>query len=307
MAVHSLQLDESLPETCRHGVVTVGNFDGVHKGHQALLRKAGEIAARDGKKLAVLTFEPHPKNLFRPDEPPGRLTPPDVKAWRLEREGIDILYSLPFDWTFASMSAESFIDGVLKEGLDISHAVVGRDFRFGQLRKGEAKDIQAAGIPVTVLDDITDEHGAAYSSSRARQALQQGRIADATMILGWEWEIWGSVKKGDGRGKELGYPTANFPLGDTIHPAYGVYAARVNVQGEAEWHNAAINIGIRPMFEIPEAQVESFILGFDRDIYGKTLRVRPVEFLRSEARFASIAELKAQMERDCREAQTILR
>jgi riboflavin kinase/FMN adenylyltransferase len=296
-----------IPQDAQGAVVVIGNFDGVHKGHRFLLQRAGEIARAGGKKLAVLTFEPHPRRLFRPDEPPGRLTPPTVKAWRLAEEGVDILYSLPFDWNFASQSAEDFIQTILKKGLNTSHIVVGHDFRFGQMRKGEPGDIKKSGIPITIIDEISDDQGAIYSSSRARQELRHGNIKEANEILGWEWEMRGEVIKGDRRGHELGYPTANTALGDTVHPAYGVYAAKVNIEGEKEWHNAAINIGIKPMFEIPEAQVESYIFDFDREIYGRVLRVRPVQRLRSEAKFGSVEELKKQMGEDCRKVRGILK
>ncbi len=297
---------QNLPKEARGAVVAIGNFDGVHKGHRFLLKKAGEIARAGGVKLAALTFEPHPKRLFRPDEPPGRLTPPAVKAWRLAAEGADILYALPFDWNFASLSAADFIGRVLQEGAGAAHVVVGPDFRFGQLRKGGPDDIRNAGIPVTVIDEMKDENGAPYSSSRIREALRGGDIKTANELLGWEWEIWGEVVRGNRRGHELGYPTANMALGEAIHPAYGVYAAKVNIKGEDLWRGAAVNIGIRPMFEIPEAQVESHIFDFSRDIYGQALRVKPVKRLRSEAKFASLDELKKQMAEDCRAAREIL-
>ncbi|MGB4107239.1 MAG: bifunctional riboflavin kinase/FAD synthetase [Alphaproteobacteria bacterium] len=297
---------KNLPAAASGAVVAIGNFDGVHKGHQALLAKARAIAKGDNKLAAVLTFEPHPKRLFRPDEPPGRLTPPAVKAWRLEQAGVDILYSLPFDWDFASQSAEDFIKNVLQDGLKAAHIVVGEDFRFGQLRKGEPADIEKAGIPVTGIGGVSDPSGQVYSSSLIRRALRQGEIAEANTMLGWEWEVRGEIVKGDQRGRELGFPTANFALGETIHPAYGVYAARVNLEGEKEWRDAAVNIGIRPMFEIPEAEVESYIFDFNREIYGKTLRVQPVKHLRSEAKFNSIEELKMQMNDDCKQVQKIL-
>lgn len=301
------EMYKNLPSEATGAVVAIGNFDGVHKGHQALLGAARDIAEKAGKKLAVLTFEPHPKRLFRPDEPPGRLTPPAAKAWRLEEAGVNILYALNFDWDFASQSAEDFVKNILKDGLKASHVIVGEDFRFGQLRKGEAKDIEAAGIPVTSIGGIADESGQVYSSSLIRRALRQGEIAEANKMLGWEWEVRGEVVKGDQRGRELGFPTANFALGETIHPAYGVYAARVNIEGEKEWHGAAVNIGIRPMFEIPEAEVESYIFDFNREIYGSTLRVQPVKRLRSEAKFNSVDELKAQMKDDCERVRKVLK
>lgn len=297
---------EVLPDSARGAVIAIGNFDGVHRGHKVLLAKAQDVARAEKKPCGVLTFEPHPKRLFRPDEPPGRLTPPPVKAWRLQEEGVDVLYSLTFNWDFASLSAQDFIERVLKKGLGADHVVVGPDFRFGQLRKGGPDDIRKAQIPVTLIEKAAAQDGVDYSSSRAREFLRDGNIAAANEILGWKWEIRGEVMRGDRRGHALGYPTANIPLGATIHPAYGVYAACVCVEGEEKWHGAAINIGIRPMFEIPEAQVESYIFDFNRDIYGQTLRVRPVQRLRSEAKFNSVDELKAQMAEDCRTAQKIL-
>lgn len=296
---------KNIPETARGAVLVIGNFDGVHKGHQALVAKARGIAGSN-RKIAVLTFEPHPHRLFRPDEPPGRLTPPDMKAQRLQLGGVDYLFAIPFDWDFASQPPEAFIKNVLQDGLKASHVVVGQDFRFGQLRKGAPDDIRAAGIPVTLVDDVIDQTGQPYSSSRIRQALRHGEMKEANELLGWEWEIQGEVIHGDSRGRDIGYPTANIRLGETIHPAYGIYAAKVNVAGEREWYGAAVNIGIRPMFEIPEAQVESYIFDFSSDIYGKTLRVCPVERLRGEAKFDSIEELKKQIEIDCAQARKIL-
>jgi len=305
--MQAFDMYKGIPASAQDCVVAIGNFDGVHKGHRALLAKAAAIAQKAGKKLAVLTFEPHPRMLFRPDEPPGRLTPPALKKWRLEEEGVDVLFSLPFDWDFASQSAEDFVQNILKNGLKAVHVVVGEDFRFGQLRKGEAKDVEAAGIPVTSIGAVKDSSGEIYSSSLIRRALRQGDLEVANEMLGWNWELRGVVVKGDQRGRELGYPTANFALGPTIHPAYGVYAAHVNIEGESEWYDAAINIGIRPMFEIPEAEVESYIFNFNREMYGKTLRVQPVQRLRSEAKFNSVDELKAQMKDDCEQVLRILK
>ncbi len=298
---------KNLPDKVRGAVVAIGNFDGVHKGHQALLAKVREIAAEEGRKAAVLTFEPHPRKLFRPDEPPARLTPPEMKAERLEAAGIDILYSLSFDWDFASQGADVFIRDVLQDGLSAAHVVVGHDFRFGQMRTGEPGAIAAAGIPLTVIDEVSGADGQVYSSSAIRQALRHAQITEANAMLGWEWEMRGEVVRGDRRGHELGFPTANFALGDSVHPAYGVYAARVQVAGDQKWFGAAVNIGIRPMFEIPEAQVEAHIFDFDAEIYGKILRVQPVRFLRSEAKFASLEELTKQMQDDCLQARKILK
>lgn len=295
-----------IPCKIRGAVLVIGNFDGTHRGHLALLERGRAIAREKGVPLAVLTFEPHPHRLFHPDEPPSRITPASVKIWRLERAGVDILFSLPFNWDFASRSADDFIRHVLIAGLGASHVVVGYDFRFGQLRKGAPADIEAAGLPVTIVEEITDEGGVAISSSRIRQALRHGKIEEANALLGWDWEIRGEVIKGDRRGHELGFPTANTALGDTIHPAYGVYAVRACVQGEDRWYQGAANIGIRPMFEVETAQLETYIFDFDEDIYGKILRVQPVRYLRGEAKFDSLEALIAQMDKDCAQARMIL-
>lgn len=297
---------KGIPAAAQNSVVVIGNFDGVHRGHVALLDRAKSIAKDLGTHVSVLTFEPHPRKLFRPDDPPFRLTPAPIKAWRLETQGIESLFSLPFDWDFASQSADDFIKDILVEGLAAAHVVVGYNFRFGQLRKGSPETIKDAGVETTIIDEVLEEGSAKISSSQIRQALRHGRVNEANKLLGWEWEMRGEVVKGDQRGRELGYPTANFAIGETVHPSYGVYAARVQIEGEDEWHNAAINIGIKPMFEVPLAEVESYIFDFDRDIYGKTLRVRPVQFLRGEAKFNSVDELITQMDKDCEQAKDIL-
>ncbi len=303
-----IQSYKDVKEAAQNTVLVIGNFDGVHLGHQQLISDARGIADKKGAKLGVLSFEPHPRKLFRADDPPFRITPVAMKARRLEKSGIDVLFSLDFNWDFASQSAEDFIENILKQGLKPVHIVVGYDFCFGQLRKGTPETLKQAGFDVTVIDKIADEGDSTFSSSAIRTALRHGEIDKANELLGWSWEIEGIIVKGDQRGRELGFPTANVKLEDTLHPAYGVYAAMVNIEGEGEddWRMAATNIGIRPMFEIPVGQVEAHILDFDRDIYGKTLRIRPVKKLRGEARFDNLEALIAQIERDCQETRKIL-
>ncbi len=298
---------KEIPEDIAGSVVVIGNFDGVHLGHMALLERAKEIARDKNISVSVLTFEPHPRWLFRPDDPPFRLTPKTLKAARLQEVGVEALFSLGFDWGFASQSADDFVRDILLEGIKPAHVVVGYNFRFGQLRKGSPETIEAAGIPVSVVEEVVGEKGVQVSSSQIRQALRHARVCEANRLLGWDWEIRGKVVKGDQRGRELGFPTANFALDETVHPSYGVYAARVQIEGEGEWHKAAINIGIKPMFEVAQAEVEAHILDFDRDIYGKIIRVRPVQFLRGEAKFESLNDLIAQMEQDCVDVRAILK
>ncbi len=297
-----------LQDAPRHAVIAIGNFDGVHRGHQALLAQVvREARARDAA-AGVLTFEPHPRKLFRPDDPPFRITPEAVKARRLAACGLDFACALSFDWDFASQSAEDFIRHVLIGGLNPSLVVVGEDFRFGQLRKGTPAMMRDAGLAVSIIHPVGNGD-AVFSSSRIREALRLGDIAAANAALGWDWEIEGVVQHGDRRGRELGFPTANVPLGETLHPAYGIYATLTQIVEDgpdALWHPSATNIGIRPMFEISQGQVETFIFDFNRDIYGKTLRVRPVKRLRGEAKFDSLDALVAQMNEDCSQARLIL-
>lgn len=284
----------------------IGNFDGVHRGHQMIVDKAKKIATENNLAVGLLTFEPHPRELFRQDDSPFRITPEDIKLDRLAKTGLDVVWSLPFDWDFAGQSAEAFIENVIIKGIRAGHVIVGFDFRFGQLRRGSPDTLKDAGLDVTVIDEITDQQGEKFSSSTIRQCLRHGKITEANEMLGWDWYVEGVVTKGDQRGRELGYPTANIALDRTIHPAYGIYASRVQIEGEDQWRPAVTNIGIRPMFKVPVAQVETFLFDFDQEIYGKTIRVRPVERLRGEAKFDSLNNLIEQMNKDCEQAKRIL-
>ncbi|MDP7142049.1 MAG: bifunctional riboflavin kinase/FAD synthetase [Alphaproteobacteria bacterium] len=294
------------PSKARDTVLVIGNFDGVHRGHREIFETARKLADQNGKKLAVLTFEPHPRRLFRADDPPFRITPEHVKNRLLESCEIDHLITLDFNWDFASQSADDFIQTILKQALQPFHIMIGYDFHFGQLRKGNAQSLIDAGFDVTVIDQITADNGDVYSSSNIRTALRHGDIAKANTLLGWDWEIEGIVVQGDQRGREIGYPTANVHLDETLHPAYGIYATYVQVEGEEIWRPSATNIGIRPMFEVEIGQVESYIFDFDRDIYGKSLRIKPVQRLRGEAKFDSLEALITQIEQDCDQARKIL-
>lgn len=287
-------------------MLVIGNFDGIHRGHREIFEYARALADKKNVDLALLTFEPHPRRLFRKDDPPFRITPFEVKKRLLENCNVDHFISLDFDWDFASQTAEDFIQTILKDGIQPAHIVIGYDFHFGQLRKGTPQTLKDSGFDVTIMDQITSGQGDIFSSSNIRAALRHGNIDKANRLLGWDWEIEGVIVKGDQRGRELGYPTANVHLGETIHPSYGVYASLVQIEGEDTWRASATNIGIRPMFEVQIGQVESYIFDFDRDIYGKKLRVKPVQKLRGEAKFSSLEELIAQIDKDCAQAHEIL-
>jgi riboflavin kinase/FMN adenylyltransferase len=304
---HYTTLD-AIPAAAQNAVLVIGNFDGVHRGHRALLDHARALARAKSLRLNVLTFTPHPRSLFRPDDPPFRLTDDAIKHELLSAADIDALITLNFDWDFASQSAEDFMAHVLKESLAPAMIVVGADFCFGQLRRGNVESLREAGFDVAVMDKVSDALGP-LSSSAIREALRIGDLDRAGHILGRPWEMRGVVQSGDRRGRELGYPTANVPLGTFLHPSYGVYAARVRILEDgvdAPWWMAATNIGIRPMFQLSVGQIEAHILDFDRDIYGKTLAVQLIQKLRGEAKFDSLEALIDQIGRDCVTVREIL-
>lgn len=299
-------LTAPVPETAQRAVVAIGNFDAIHRGHHALLEIARKRALDLGRPFGVLTFEPHPRRLFRPDDPPFRITPLAVKLQRLEACKVDCTFVLNFDWDIAKLTATDFMQKILRDKLQTSDLVIGADFHFGQNRSGSIPTLQENGFHCTIIGPVKDAQSAIYSATRIRGLIQAGHIDEANALLGWDWEIQGIVQKGDQRGRELGYPTANVALGETIHPAYGIYATRVKIPGEKDWRMAATNIGIRPMFATPTALVESYILDFNGDLYDQTLRIRPVKKLRDEMKFESLDALKAQMAKDCEETFKIL-
>lgn len=296
----------ALPAQAQSAVVAIGNFDAVHRGHQQLLRIAADTARGLSLPFAVMTFEPHPRRLFRPDDPPFRVTPPAVKYDCLKKAEVDVVYTLPFNWDLARLSAEKFVDDILKKCLSPSVVVVGHDFHFGHNRSGSVDFMRDKGIDVMPIALVDDGRHGVISATRIRGLIQSGHMDEANDLLGWPWEVRGVVQSGDKRGRELGYPTANVALGETIHPAYGVYAAWVQIEGENVWRKAATNIGVRPMFEVSTALIEAHLLDFSGDLYGRTLRTRPVKKLRDEMKFGSLPELVGQIEKDCAQVRVLL-
>ena len=295
-----------IPDNFKHAVVAIGNFDGMHQGHRTLIDQAAQLAKKQNVPLGILTFEPHPRCVFQPHESPFRITPPSVKQEKIAETDVDFLVEINFTREFAQKSADDFVKDVLIKQLDAKHIFIGTDFHFGQNRLGSANTIKNHGLDVQSVIIVEDEHKQKYSASRVRSHLRRGMIAEANTILGWNWEIRGTVIHGDKRGREMGYPTANVSLGKTLHPAFGVYATFVQIEGEDIWRPAATNIGIRPMFETQDALIESFILDFDGDLYDKILRIRPVQKIRDEARFNSLDELILQIDKDCTTIRKLL-
>lgn len=301
-----------LPESVHGSAVVVGNFDGVHAGHRAVLAEARRIADAVPAPLSVLTFEPHPRRHFRPGEPPFQLTPLRGKARMLERAGVDNLLVAHFDDELSRLGHEGFVDRFLVEGFRASHVIVGHDFRFGAGRGGDARYLggraAGGGFELHAVGAVAAGDGTVYSSSAIRSLLAEGRPREAAALLGRPWEIEGRVVHGDRRGREIGFPTANLSLGDYLRPAFGVYAvfAAVDGGGEAVWRPGCANIGRRPTFDNGEASLEVYILDFTDDIYDRTLRVALVERIRPEMRFGGVAELRAQIARDSHDARTLL-
>lgn len=306
-----------LPEDARGCVVAVGNFDGLHKGHQVVIGEAGSIAraqdAPQGAPWAVMTFEPHPDLLFKPDLPPFRLTTMRTKAHMIESLGVDELLVQHFDKAFASLSAEDFVDEVIVKGLGASHVVAGYDFRFGQKRLGDCDTLlhmgRERGFGFTAVPKVTDDDGVVYSSTRVRDCLKAGDARGAAHVLGRAFELEGRVEHGDARGRQLGFPTANVHLGEFLRPATGVYAIQAGLDEGAEtvWRDGVANFGRRPTFHADDDVVlEAHLFDFAGDLYGKHLRVRLIERLRDEQKFSGLDALKAQIAIDCEKAKEIL-
>ncbi|MSO85247.1 MAG: bifunctional riboflavin kinase/FAD synthetase [Rhodospirillales bacterium] len=305
-----------LPATLQGAAVAIGNFDGVHRGHRAVIAEAGQLAHAHGRPWAVLTFEPHPRNLFRPNDPPFQLTLLRAKTRSIAAIGVDFMVALRFDAAFASLSADEFIRRVLVEGIHAGQVVAGYDFVFGKGRTGNCELLLRAGrtlgFDVTAVHAVRDKAGEVLSSSRARDALRRGDAAAAAAILGRAPEIEGRVMRGKARGRTLGFPTANIPLGNHLRPAGGVYAVRAAIEGEPLakgeplWRDGVANIGRRPTFGGDTEVLEVFLFDFTGDLYGRRLRVRLIEHLRQERTFDGIDSLRAQIAEDSLRARRVL-
>lgn len=295
----------------RGASVAIGNFDGVHLGHRAVIdiaRKAGEAI---GAPLGVMTFEPHPRQYFAPDAPAFRLMSREAKAHRLEKLGVQKLYELNFNAALSGLTPEAFAQKVIKDGLGLKHVVVGADFCFGKGRKGSVEDLKRfgaeMGFGVTVAELVEGDTGE-VSSTAIRQALSDGRPRDAAAMLGHWHRMDGTVIGGDQRGRDLGFPTANMNIDGLHQPKFGVYAVLVDVlEGphKGSYHGAA-SLGMRPMFNGQSPNLETYIFDFKGDIYGAPISVGLVDYLRPEAKFDSLDALIAQMDADCDKARQIL-
>jgi len=295
----------------RGASAAIGNFDGVHLGHQAVIAIARDVAERLGAPLGVVTFEPHPREYFAPATPTFRLMNAEAKAHRLEKLGIGRLYELNFNKVLSGLSPRDFARDVLSTGLGLAHVVVGSDFCFGKGRTGTAADLERFGAEMgfgVTVTPLLETGGVEVSSTRIRDALSAGRPRDAARMLGHLHRIEGEVVKGDQRGRELGYPTANMSIAGLHPPKFGVYAVKADVLTgpHAGCYDAVASLGVRPMFGVNLPNLETFLFDFKGDLYGAHLSVALVEYLRPEMAFKSVDALISRMDVDSAEARRIL-
>lgn len=309
MGIQVIRNWRDLPPELRGAAVAVGAFDGVHRGHQAVIASAREAARRLGVPLGVVSFDPHPRRLFQPDAAPFRLMTAGQMARALESLGVERLFLIPFDAEMAAMSDEAFARRVLFQGLGIAHAAVGFDFTYGKGRSGSPEGLRQHGeqmaFSVSVSERRDDASGLKLSSSAVREALKAGDMDRAAHILGRPFAIEGEVIHGDKRGRTIGVPTANIAMGDYMRPAYGVYATRTRLP-DGRVVKGVANLGIRPMYEIETPLLEVWLLDFDGSLYGQTVETELVAFLRGEMKFDSLDELKVQIDQDAAAARAVL-
>jgi riboflavin kinase/FMN adenylyltransferase len=291
--------------------VAIGNFDGVHIGHQAVIDLAREAAAQTGAPLGVVTFEPHPRQIFAPDALPFRLMNAETKRHRLEKLNVEYLYQLPFTNDLFGLTAEAFAKEVIVDGLGLSHVVVGEDFCFGKGRLGTAADLVRFGAQFgfgVTLAKLVQSGGQEVSSTNIRNALAAGNPREAAAMLGHWHRVDGEVLHGEKRGRDLGYPTANMSITGLHPPAYGVYAVKLDVLSGPHKgsYDGAASLGVRPMFGENTANLETYIFDFTGDLYGTHVSVALIEYLRPEMKFDGLDGLIAQMDQDCQKARAIL-
>ncbi|WP_306120848.1 MULTISPECIES: bifunctional riboflavin kinase/FAD synthetase [unclassified Roseitalea] len=301
---------DALPADLRGGCVAIGNFDGVHRGHQAVLEAARQVATRDRMPALVLTFEPHPRAVFTPADAPARITPAPMKAQILEALGFDAVIEMPFTFEFAAHTADAFIDTVLVNGFGARHVVTGFDFHFGKNRQGGPAFLMEAGrtrgFDVVLVDALRDDGAEVVSSSRIRDYLAAGGIEAANALLGYRYRVQARVARGERLGRTLGYPTANMAIAGDSPLAHGIYAVRF-FRADGTIHEGVASYGRRPTVTEEGAPLfETFLFDFDGALYGEDCTVSVCAFLRGEEKFDTLDALVAQMRRDEAQARAIL-
>lgn len=298
-----------VPAQLRDGIVALGNFDGFHGGHQAVVGRAIDRARAEGRPAIVATFDPHPMRYFKPDTPPFRLTTLDQRQRLFAAAGADAMLVFTFDAALAGLTAREFAIQRLVKRIGAAGVVTGADFTFGANRSGDAAALAALGAELGFSSDtvapVSDATGP-ISSSRIREALRAGHPREAAALLTRPFTIQGTVEPGARLGRELGYPTANLRLGSYLRPRYGIYAVRGRLH-DGQMVDGVANLGIRPTIEPPLELLEPYFFDFTGDLYGRTIEVELIDFLRDEARFDSLDALKAQIAADCEAAREALR
>ncbi|MFL6752599.1 MAG: bifunctional riboflavin kinase/FAD synthetase [Sphingomicrobium sp.] len=302
-----LTLDGGIPDELTGSVIALGNFDGFHLGHQAVVGRALARAFHERRPAIVATFDPHPVSFFKPGAPPFRLTTLDQREKLFAHAGADAMLVFRFDKALAVTSAEDFVAEVLARQIGARAVVTGDDFTFGRGRKGDVAALkqlgEQAGIAAEAVAPVLLE-GVRISSGRIREALETGDAGTATRLLSRDFAIEGVVQRGDQRGRELGYPTANLSLSDYQRPKYGIYAVRVTLDG-SEYPGVA-SLGVRPTFDPPRELLEAHLFGFDGDLYGQRIEVALHAFIREEKKFDNVGALVTHMRRDEAAARHLL-
>ncbi|WP_085811008.1 bifunctional riboflavin kinase/FAD synthetase [Sphingomonas sp. TZW2008] len=303
-----LNAGEILPPDLRGGIVALGNFDGFHLGHQAVVGQAVKRAREEGRPALVATFDPHPMRYFKPDTPWFRLTTLEQRAALMQAAGVDAMIVFDFDDRLAGLDADAFVTERLIGQLGVAGLVTGADFTYGKARSGDVASLAALGrhhgFSTDTVGAVTLD-GETVSSTRIRAGLREGRPRNAAQLLTRPFTIAGEVRHGDKLGREIGYPTANVDLGNYLRPAYGIYAVRVAL-ADGRVIDGAANLGIRPSFDPPKELLEPYLFDFSENLYGQTIEVALIDFLRPEAKFDSLDALKAQMAADCDRARALL-
>jgi len=303
-----LTLDGGIPQALRGGIVALGNFDGFHLGHQAVVGRAVARAFHERRPAIVATFDPHPVKYFRPDLPPFRLTTLDQREILFAHAGADAMLVFEFGAELASMDAEGFVGEVLGRAIGAAGVVTGDDFTFGKGRSGDVALLRAIGAARGIGAEAVTQvvvDGERVSSGRIREHLIAGDTGEATHLLSRPFAVEGIVQRGDGRGRDLGFPTANLTLGDYQRPRYGIYAVRVTLDDGTE-HPGVASLGVRPTFSPPQELLEAFLFDFDRDLYGRRIEIALHAFIRDERKFDDVDALVAAMREDEAAARKLL-
>ncbi|MEM8770247.1 MAG: bifunctional riboflavin kinase/FAD synthetase [Pseudomonadota bacterium] len=290
-------------------IAAIGNFDGVHRGHQHLMSETIAFAQSHGAAAAAVTFDPHPRRFFQPEASPFLLTSSDIKKELLCAHGAEDVFTLTFDAALAAHAPEEFMRGVLKDKLGLAGVVAGADFRFGKGRAGGIEALQTigeeAGLKVRIAEVVADGPDTEkFSSSAVRSAISDGDMKEAAHLLGRAWTVRGTVEEGQKLGRTLGFPTANFTLGDLVEPRRGVYATRAVIDHQS--YPAVSNFGRRPTVGADAPLLETHLIDFDRNLYGQRIDIEFVAFLRDERKFEGLDALKTQIATDCERARSVL-